>query len=133
MSGRHIKILGRGNPELLGSLSAVKGFLTDLVEEIGMRPLGEAQLYEVAQEIRKLGVEPFEDEGGVTGVIVLSTSHCAMHTWPLRVREDAREMFVLDIYSCRSFELDPVVRLLRLRFDANNAKTHDITRTLEYP
>ena len=52
--------------------------------------------------MEKMNVEPFEDEGGVTGIGVLSTSHCAVHTWPLR------SFFVMDVYSCRDFDVDIV-------------------------
>ena len=48
----------------------------------------------------------FGDEGGVTGICVLSTSHCSIHTWPLR------PFFVMDVYSCRDF--DPADRLAAL-------------------
>src|SRR5207248_6393284 len=71
--GRHIKVLGRGSPALLGDASNVKKTLEDLVDLLGMRLLGQPHMYEVECEIEKMGVEPFEDEGGVTGVCVLST------------------------------------------------------------
>src|ERR1700684_140034 len=96
--GRHIKVLGRGSPELLGSAKTVESTLGELIEILGMRLLGEPHLYEVETEIAKLGVEPFEDEGGVTGVGVLSTSHCTLHPWRLR------PFFVRDVSSCRDFE-----------------------------
>ena len=133
MDGRHVKVLGRGDPGLLGSLAEVESFLDELVVELGMRALGYVHLYQVVQEIEKMGREPFEDEGGVTGVIVLSTSHCAIHTWPLRVDEPAREMFVLDVYSCRTFEPLPIIRLLRRRFDVSNTKLTDLSSAMRYP
>ena len=131
MSGRHIKVLGRGNPEMLSSERAVRGFLESVVRRVGMRPLGEAITYEVEQTIEKMGAEPFEDEGGVTGILVLSTSHCAIHTWPLRMQE-GREMFVLDLYSCRTFETEPVLELLRLCFETSRVKVNDFSASLVY-
>ena len=100
--GRHVKVLGRGDASLLGSAKSVEAMLRELVDLLGMRLLGAPHLYEVETEIAKLGVEPFEDEGGVTGICVLSTSHCSIHTWPLR------PFFVMDVYSCRDF--DPALR-----------------------
>jgi S-adenosylmethionine decarboxylase len=123
--GRHIKVLGKGSPEALRSLSGVKEFLTDLVFSLGMRPLGETHMYEVEEEIQKLNVEPFEDEGGVTGFCVLSTSHCAIHTWPLR------SFFVMDVYSCRDFDEAVVRKLVAERLGTYQLRITDLTYSLE--
>ena len=133
MDGRHIKVLGRGNGTALGSTAFVERFLEDLVSGLGMRQLGGVHLYEVVQEIEKMGVEPFEDEGGVTGVVVLSTSHCSIHTWPLRKLQPGREMFVLDVYSCRDFDPAVVEGLLMEMFDAHGLKITDLSQSLAYP
>lgn len=123
--GRHIKVLGVGSPDELRSIEGVERFLTDLVEALGMRCLGQPHTYEVEEEIEKLGVEPFEDEGGVTGVCVLSTSHCALHTWPLR------SFFVMDVYSCRDFDVDVVRAMARERFGATRLRITDLTFALQ--
>ena len=123
--GRHIKVLGIGSPDALRSVSGVETFLVDLVEALGMRPLGEPHTYEVEEEIEKLGVEPFEDEGGVTGIVVLSTSHCAIHTWPLR------GFFVMDVYSCRDFDESIVRRMVAARFGTERLRITDLTYSLE--
>jgi S-adenosylmethionine decarboxylase len=124
--GRHVKVLGRGAPELLGNANAVESMLRELIGLLGMRMLGEPHLYEVETEIAKLGVEPFEDEGGVTGVCVLSTSHCAIHTWPLR------PYFVMDVYSCRDFEPSAVEQHLAERLGAYDVQVTDLSFALEY-
>jgi S-adenosylmethionine decarboxylase len=124
--GRHVKVLSRGVPELLGSVASVESTLRELVALLGMRPLGEPHLYEVETEIAKLGAEPFEDEGGVTGVCVLSTSHCAIHTWPLR------PFFVMDVYSCRDFDPGLVEQHLVRRLGAYDVRLTDLSFALEY-
>jgi S-adenosylmethionine decarboxylase len=83
-------------------------------------------LYEVEFEISKMNQEPFEDEGGVTGICVLSTSHCSIHTWPLR------PFFVLDVYSCRDFDASIVDDLIAKHFGAYHVQTTDVTASLEY-
>jgi S-adenosylmethionine decarboxylase len=123
--GRHIKVLGKASADALRSVASVREFLTDLVFELGMRPLGDTHMYEVEEEIQKLGVEPFEDEGGVTGICVLSTSHCAIHTWPLR------SFFVMDIYSCRDFDPAIVGEFIATRLGAFKLKMTDLTFALE--
>jgi S-adenosylmethionine/arginine decarboxylase-like enzyme len=124
--GRHLKVLGRGQSSLLGSADRVESMLRELVELLGMRLLGAPHLYEVETEIAKLGVEPFEDEGGVTGVCVLSTSHCSIHTWPLR------PFFVMDVYSCRDFEPALVAQHLAKRLGAYDIQVTDVSFALEY-
>ncbi len=118
--GRHIKIMAKGDPESLGSLSNVHEVLCELVRTLGMRLMGAPHMYEVETEVKKLGVEPFEDEGGVTGVCVLSTSHCAIHTWPLR------SFFILDIFSCRHFETIPVSTILIKSLGAREIRLEEV-------
>lgn len=122
--GRHVKILGNGNPQLLRSLTGLQGMLEDLVAQLGMRCLDQPHLYDVEEEIHKIGVEPFEDEGGLTGVAVLSTSHCAVHTWP------ARSYFVMDVYSCRDFDPKRVQQLVSQHLQATNIKLTDLSHSL---
>jgi S-adenosylmethionine decarboxylase len=100
--------------------------LRELIGLLGMRMLGEPHLYEVETEIAKLGVEPFEDEGGVTGVCVLSTSHCAIHTWPLR------PYFVMDVFSCRDFDPSGVEQHLARQLGAYDLQVTDLSFSLEY-
>jgi S-adenosylmethionine/arginine decarboxylase-like enzyme len=91
--------------------SKVEAFLTDLTEAIGMRTLFGPVSVDVPIEISKLGSTPYEDEGGVTGIVVLSTSHCAIHTWPLQNKA------VLDVYSCRSFDLETVEKEIQKAYE----------------
>lgn len=124
--GRHIKVLGRGSASRLGDASRVESMMRELVDVLGMRLLGEPHMYEVETEIAKLGVEPFEDEGGVTGVCVLSTSHCSIHTWPLR------PFFVMDVYSCRDFDTKLVEQHLRTNLEAYDLQVTDVSEALVY-
>lgn len=127
MHGRHIKVVGYGAPALLGSVERVEGFLSKLVPALGMRMLGEPVLHDVALDLSKLDSPIFEDEGGVTGTAVLSTSHCAIHTWP------AREFFVLDVYSCRDFDPSLVFAHLKRAFETTALRTTDLSDALRPP
>jgi len=124
--GRHIKVLGRGDSSLLGDAKRVETMLRELIDILGMRILGEPHMYEVETEIAKLGVEPFEDEGGVTGVCVLSTSHCSIHTWPLR------PFFVMDVYSCRDFDTRAVESHLGKLLGGYDLQITDVSHALVY-
>jgi S-adenosylmethionine decarboxylase len=104
----------------------VESMLVDLIDVLGMRMLDKAHMYEVETEISKIGVEPFEDEGGVTGICVLSTSHCSIHTWPLR------SFFVMDVYSCRDFNPADIERFLTARLGGYDLQVTDVSASLDY-
>lgn len=126
--GRHVKVVGYGAVTLVGAVDVVRDFLKELVSTLGMRALGEPVMHDVELDLSKLNVEPFEDEGGVTGVAVLSTSHCAIHTWPVR-----DGFFVLDVYSCRDFVPDAVASVLVERLGARKLRMTDVSEALEPP
>ncbi|MDD9936739.1 MAG: S-adenosylmethionine decarboxylase [Myxococcales bacterium] len=124
LHGRHVKIVGKGAPELLRSTQVMEQMLQAMVGRLGMRMLGEPHLYEVDEQLAKMNVEPFEDEGGTTGVVVLSTSHCAVHTWPLRAH------FVMDVYSCRDYDPTAVQAVLEEHFGAHSMRVTDLSHSL---
>ena len=121
-----MKINALANADRIGSVPTIRHFLSTLVDCIGMRPLGEPHIYDVKIEIEKLGKEPFEDEGGVTGVVVLSTSHVAIHTWP------AREYLSLDVFSCRDFDPKIVHYYAVFLLGAHEVQAHDLSASTEY-
>lgn len=126
--GRHLKIVGYGDPVRLANPDRIAGFLRGLVDALRMRLLAAPTMFDVPLEIEKLGAEPFEDEGGVTGFAVLSTSHCSIHTWPLR-----DGFFVADLYSCRDFDTDTVELLFSRELGARRMRISDITFSLAPP
>ena len=77
--------------------------LQNLVLAAGMRILGKPHVYDVPEELKKQGAtpDPAEPEG-VCGVVVLSTSHVTIHTWP------HRGYAIVDLFSCRTFANEPV-------------------------
>lgn len=107
-SVKHLKVLGRkADPVFLRSPDQMQSMVERLIHVVGMQLLGDVQIHDVELDVRKLGREPFEDEGGISVLGCLSTSHVALHGWPLR-----RE-YHLDIYSCREFEATQVIEVLR--------------------
>lgn len=127
--GTHVKVLLRhAKFELLNSVGFIDELLDRLVYLIGMQPIGK-MVKDVPLEVGKLGREVFEDEGGVTGVVVLSTSHCAIHTWPLRGSAS------LDVYSCRKFDFGIIESCLRVKFGVSEGDLiiKDISNILTPP
>lgn len=68
----------------------------------------------------------FEPQG-VTGVLVLSTSHLSIHSWP-------EEGYVsLDFYTCGTLELTPQVEFLIKELSSKQAMVYSISRGVTYP
>lgn len=130
MESKHLKVLGFGDPQLLGDANFIEKFLKDVVFEVGMRPLSSPMVHDVEIDIRKLGQEPFNDEGGVTSQLVgyhtLSTSHLVIHTWPLR------KEFHFDLYSCRLFDAKSLTDFIKERFEATHLQVSDLTEYCEW-
>ena len=98
--GTHIKVLFTSIAARLRDKYLLSCILTKVVTDIGMTPLSEPVIHNVGEKLLKLGVRTdYIDTGGITGFIPLSTSHCAIHTWPLENEA------VLDVYSCKKFDI----------------------------
>jgi len=69
--------------ELLRSKGALVRLFAQIVEEMELHPVGEAVWH------------VFPGAGGITGVLLLSESHLACHTFP------ERGFAALNLYSCR--------------------------------
>lgn len=82
-----------------------------LITALDMKPLDKAMVYEVPcdpkvlERVKKTGV--FEDEGGITSIQVISTSHISLHAWPLQ------GFFSLDAFSCKTFNADLALSIIR--------------------
>lgn len=97
------------------------GLLVDLVRTVGMEILLPPQMVEVPVDPAKVGSP--DDDGGVTGVAVLGTSHVSVHTWPLR------RAVSFDLYSCHDFDPEKVFGVLLSKLGLADADVVDLDRT----
>lgn len=104
----------------LNDLEALRGLLLDLVEMLGMEIVDGPRLHKIELDRRKLETE--DDDGGVTGTVVISTSHISVHTWPLR------ERLSFDVFSCREFDAQGVDEFLRERLNVKKRVSRWIVR-----
>jgi len=101
-AGLHILMDARVDDEVVFSREALAEVFSKLLEVLGMVPLGPPVFYEVPldpgvlERMKQTG--DFEDEGGITGFQVISTSHLSLHAWPLQ------KFFSMDVFSCKSFD-----------------------------
>ena len=112
LAGWHLKIqamVAEEHANLLSDASYLDATFRDLIRLLDMKILKEPAFAEVPLDSEKLATN--EDEGGVTGTVVITTSHGAIHTWPLRRR------FAMDIFSCKEFSEDKALAFIcdRLR------------------
>jgi S-adenosylmethionine decarboxylase len=97
-----------------------------LVTALDMKALAPAHIYEVPvdpevlRRVQETGV--FEDEGGITGVVVISTSHMAIHCWPLQRK------FSLCVFSCKDFSAATAQALIYETLHVTTANARVIER-----
>ncbi len=82
-----------------------------LITALEMKPLDKAMIYEVPvdeavlERVRRTG--NFEDEGGISALQVISTSHISVHSWPLQ------SFMSLDAFSCKEFNEDLAISIIK--------------------
>lgn len=127
--GNHFKVCFTGERWALNDLETVRNFVSTLVPAIRMKLLGTPVAYSVPIELAKASLDCEEDEGGISCVGVLSTSHVSIHTWPEHCYA------VLDVYSCREFSLEVVIALVSAIFGVHRTRIFatDLSDSLRYP
>jgi spermidine synthase len=86
---------------------ALSAALNELVTLVGMQILRPADVLHV--ELDPDLAEGGDDCGGVTGTVILTTSHGSIHTWPLRGQVS------FDLFSCKDFDSKAVFDYLRIK------------------
>lgn len=126
MQGKHIKwILWGVTFDKLTDVHLIETFLSRAVNTAGMRALGSPHVYNIHKELIKQGLEPNPSEPeGVSGVVVLSTSHAAIHTWP------HRKFAYFDLFSCCNFDQRPVEDLIVQMFGPSDYVAKDLSFSL---
>lgn len=82
------------------TVDQVTNIINDLVEKLNMKYV------ETMPNNPMVAYEPNEN-CGVTGVGIITTSHIVIHTW------DDTKYFQADIYSCKNFNQLEVISLLK--------------------
>lgn len=96
----HLHLLVKANVENPPmSEQLVEKWLTELVSDIEMKIC-------IPPKARYVEVE---GNRGVTGVVVIETSHCSIHVWD----ETNPGLIQMDVYSCSSFSAETVLNKLK--------------------
>jgi S-adenosylmethionine/arginine decarboxylase-like enzyme len=127
--GKHVKaLIYRVERRLLTSTVEIRSFLVELIAGCGMRVLGEPHVYGVKNELDKTSEgRNCCDPEGISAVAVLSTSHVAIRTFPLR------EYAIIDVFSCRDFENSQILRAIEIAFAPKHLSLVDLSYSLMTP
>lgn len=97
----------------LRSQATLAALFDEIVADLGLNPLGEAQWH------------GFPGEGGVTGLLMLSESHLSVHSFP------EMGLATLNLYCCRPREEWPWEERLAQRLGARRVVVRRIERSAE--
>jgi S-adenosylmethionine decarboxylase len=92
----------------------IKNTISELVEKIGMQPLSEIMTFEGAAD------------PGVTGIVVIETSHIAFHGF------SDEGMLYMDVFSCIPFDSNIVLNFIKQKFDAKKIKYNIVEREFTF-
>jgi len=102
--GLHLILDGRFEDNVEIDVGHIIDTFDALVESLGMEYLTKPRASYVELDESKIDTD--EDEGGVSVFAQITTSHIALHVWPLR------RTFCMDIFSCKDFDLNTAGNLL---------------------
>jgi S-adenosylmethionine decarboxylase len=120
--GVHLTLDGYGgSPDRLGDPSAVRAWLDELPEILGMTKLADPVLVEVGRRSEK-------DSGGITGFVLIAESHISIHTFP------GRRFASADVYTCQNrLDEDWLLKYFRVVFELESIEHNLIIRGTQYP
>lgn len=122
-AGTHLIIDGYVRDASVFDAASLEALFRTLVDALDMRILAGPTFVEVPLDERKLQSAVFQDEGGITGSCIISTSHIAIHCWPLR------RFFSMDVFSCKDFDTAKAMRVIHETLALENVNVHNINRT----
>lgn len=104
--------------ERLASLDVVFDFLDRMPDVIGMQKITKPYVF-------KHLAEP-DPEWGITGVVIITTSHCSIHTYP------KRGVAFVDVFSCRPFDTGKAQEFFQEMFRARRMDASEVKRGIHF-
>lgn len=120
--GEHVTIDGYGgDPERLNDEEAVLSALSELCDELRMRPLMKPVILSAPDNHIK-------DPGGWSGFVMIAESHISIHTFP------KRRFVSADVYTCQNgMDAEYVTEFFKKKFKLEDVETHFLKRGTRYP
>ena len=118
--GVHLMLDGYGcDRSKLESETFVYRFLDEFPDDIGMTKIMQPSVLSYDG--------PDSSECGISGFVLIAESHVSIHTFP------ATGYVSIDIFSCKSFDLEAAEREIVSRFDITRIDKNVLDRGVEYP
>lgn len=105
-AGIHIVLDGFVKDPAVFTSDILTATFKQLAESLEMKIIMGPDFLEVPLNPTKLQSDVFQDEGGITGMCVISTSHMSIHCWPIR------KCFSMDVFSCKAFDSDKAKQII---------------------
>ena len=116
----HLVIDGYGgDPEKLQDVDLIQGFLDEYPSTIGMTKVVPPQVYTYHGKV--------PGDWGVSGFVIIAESHISIHTFP------EKDYVFMDVFSCRSFDVEKAFRLLANAFEAKKVIKKVVKRGKDFP
>ena len=120
IAGTHLLIDGYVTDRCSLDPECICAMFDKLVEALGMEYLHPPAATFVPLDSRKLAGD--DDEGGWSVIAQITTSHIALHGWPLR------RAFMMDIFSCRPFDAEAAKKVVYEELSVGQAAYRVIDR-----
>lgn len=122
--GNHLIFDGYGcNPKKLDNEELCINVLHKIAKIAGMKKLHDPVIVK-ADSNETLGGK---DPGGFSCFLMIQESHISIHTFT------RRGFVTIDVYSCKEFEAQPVIKYVKEVFKAKDSDILKIDRGLKYP
>lgn len=122
-AGRHLIIDGYVKDPAVFTAERLTTLFQDLARSLEMTIIQGPTFLEVELDPSKLESAVFQDEGGITGSCIISTSHMALHAWPLR------RFFSMDVFSCKEFDTGRAMNVIAESLGLASVNVLNIDRT----
>lgn len=99
--------------------------LDELPEKIGMNKVSEPCVRKFTSN--PMGKKESFDKGGISAFVLIAESHITIHTFM------AQSFASVDIFSCKSFDIEKASELVMKAFGAKKAEKNFLLRGQEFP
>lgn len=125
-AGLHLIMDARVKDASIFSATVLTELFNKIIIALDMKPLDNIKIYEVdvnpeiLERVKATG--NFEDEGGISTIQVISTSHITLHAWPLQ------NYFALDAFSCKDYDAQKALDIIRKTLSVSSENTLIVKR-----
>ena len=104
-----LSIDGISKSDKLTDREYLENIVHGIIEICNMRLINDSSIISlnIPLELNKINKIPFEDEGGISILAGITTSHITLHVWP------ERKCFMFDLVSCKKYNWEKVVNYIK--------------------